>query len=568
MQILHDPRSQDVLRSFLAHAYDSKPWYDVRGQAERLSLFRGFDRLISLDALDIELYDHQQEAVFRVLRDMRGRALLADEVGLGKTIEAGIILREYLLRGLVQSLLILVPASLLTQWRLELVEKLQLDIPVGRTPASFSDERLIASLDTAKRAENAAVIHARRWDIVIVDEAHRLKNRHTANWKFVNAIEKKYLLLLTATPVQNDLRELYNLVTLLQPGQLKTYSQFKQEFVLDRHSPKNLMRLRELLSQVMVRRGRREAFVRFPRREVRSMSVPLSSQERVFYTTMVGHLRQAYRSQPTHKRNLLPFLLLLRETCSHPMAARKTLQAMCRARGARLLTQEALTELLELSEFNSPAKLRLTMDLLVKLQEKAIVFTEFRATQTALVEACRQRGLPAVAYHGGLDSKAKQKAVDMFGRDVQVLVSTEAGGEGHNFQFCHTLINYDLPWNPMRLEQRIGRVHRLGQKRPVTVVNIVTEETIEAYMLYLLDRKIGMFTKVIGELDIILANLEVPYERAVAEIALNSQDEAELQERVEAFGRELMEACRTYERVRSLNAQIFDEDPETVELEA
>jgi SNF2 family DNA or RNA helicase len=568
MQILHDPRSLDVLRSFLTHSYDSKPWFDLRSEAERLSLFRGFDRLVSLDALEIELYEHQHEAVLRVLRDMRGRALLADEVGLGKTIEAGVILREYLLRGLIQSVLVLVPASLVSQWRLELAEKLRLNIPLGRTPASFSGEQIIASLDTAKRAENAAVIHSRRWDMVIVDEAHRLKNRQTANWKFVNAIEKKYLLLLTATPVQNDLRELYNLITLLQPGQLKTYSQFKQEFMLDKHSPKNLVRLRELLSQVMVRRGRREAFVRFPRREVHSMSVPLSRDERLFYTAMVGHLRSAYRSQSANKRNLLPFLLLLRETCSHPAAARRTLQAMCRARGAKLLSEGALTELLELSQFESPAKLHLTIDFLAKLQEKAIVFTEFKATQAALVEACRQAGVSAAVYHGGLDSTAKHAAVAMFRRDAQVLISTEAGGEGHNFQFCQTLINYDLPWNPMRLEQRIGRVHRLGQERPVLVINIVTEETIEAYMLYLLDRKIGMFTKVIGELDIILANLEVPYERVVAGIALNSHDEAELRERMEAFGRELAEACRTYERVRSLNAHIFDDDPQAMELEA
>ncbi|MGI6081369.1 MAG: DEAD/DEAH box helicase [Limnochordia bacterium] len=569
MQILHDPGSLEVLRSFVTGSYDSKQWYELRNEAESLSLSRGFDRLVSLEALDIELYEHQKEAVFRVLRDMRGRALLADEVGLGKTIEAGVTLREYLMRGLVHSVLILVPASLLSQWCLELAEKIKVRIPVGRGPASFETSQVIASLDTAKRPENAAIIHARRWDMVIVDEAHRLKNKKTANWKFVNAIEKKYLLLLTATPVQNDLSELYNLITLLQPGQLKTYSQFKQEFMLDKHSPKNLTRLRELLSEVMVRRGRREVFMRFPRREVRSMAVPLSSEERVFYTAMVDHLRCAYRAQPANKRNLLPLLLLLRETCSHPAAARATLQAMHRVREQRLLPEAALVELLELSHIASPAKLRLTMEFLAGLrQEKAIVFTEFKATQMALAMACQQAGVGATLYHGGLDSKAKQAAIDEFRHSSQVLISTEAGGEGHNFQFCQTLINYDLPWNPMRLEQRIGRVHRLGQQRPVLVVNVVTEGTVEAYMLYLLERKIGMFTKVIGELDIILANLKAPYERVMAEIALESRDEPEMRERIEAFGRELAEACHTYEHVRRLNAQIFDTDSQTMELEA
>ena len=569
MQILHDPGSLEVLSNFLARSYDSKQWYELKNAAERLSLSRGFDRLVSLDALDIELYEHQREAVLRVLRDMRGRALLADEVGLGKTIEAGVILREYMLRGLVRSVLILVPASLLSQWHLELTEKVRVCVPVGRTPASFEKQQVIASLDTAKRPENAVVIHARRWDMVIVDEAHRLKNKRTVNWKFVNAIEKKYLLLLTATPVQNDLSELYNLITLLQPGQLKTYSQFKQEFMLDKHSPKNLSRLRELLSQVMVRRGRREVFIHFPRREVRSMAVPLSGEERSFYVTMVDHLRRAYRAQPANKRNLLPFLLLLRETCSHPAAAGATLQAMRRARGQKLLPEAALVELLELSHGIQPAKLRLTMDVVAGLrQEKAIIFTEFKATQEALAAACQRAGVSAVMYHGGLDGRAKQAAIEEFRCSSQVLISTEAGGEGHNLQFCQTLINYDLPWNPMRLEQRIGRIHRLGQQRPVLVVNVVIEGTIEAYMLYLLERKIGMFTKVIGELDIILANLKAPYERVIAEIALDSRDEPEMRERIEAFGRELTEACHTYERVRRLNAQIFDAESQTLELEA
>ncbi|NMB46742.1 MAG: SWF/SNF helicase family protein [Firmicutes bacterium] len=173
-----------------------------------------------------------------------------------------------------------------------------------------------------------------------------------------------------------------------------------------------------------------------------------------------------------------------------------------------------------------------------------------------------------MAYHGGLDRDAKHEAIERFHQDAQVLVSTQAGGEGHNLQFCHTLINYDLPWNPMRLEQRIGRVHRLGQLERVQVFNIVTEGTIEAYLLYLLDRKIEMFTKVIGELDIILANLKESYETTLAHIALDSHDEQELQSRMEAFGRELYEACRTYEEVRRLNASIFDDQSSVLELEA
>jgi SNF2 family DNA or RNA helicase len=282
MKMMHDPCNLDVLRAYLANEFDTKEWFDLKTEAERLALFRGFDRLISLDTLQIELYDHQREAALRVLRDMRSRALLADEVGLGKTIEAGVVMKEYLLRGLARRVLILTPASLVSQWRGEMSEKFRLEFTPGQSNAAFQHHLVVASIDTAKRTENAAIIHGLKWDLVVVDEAHHLKNKATINWAFVNSIEKKYLLLLTATPMQNDLRELYNLITLLKPGQLKTYTQFKQEFMLDRHSPKNLFRLRELLGEVMVRRSRRETLIHFPNAKFRRCLCRWSAMSRCF----------------------------------------------------------------------------------------------------------------------------------------------------------------------------------------------------------------------------------------------------------------------------------------------
>ena len=181
------------------------------GAAHRNALSR------TMAASGLVPYPYQLATCRRVIDDMRGRAILADEVGLGKTIEAGMILKEYMLRGLVERALILVPASLTWQWQLELREKF--DIPAVRQRATYDWERscsvVVASLDTAKRAPHGDIVQSIDYDLLIVDEAHRLKNARTANWRFVSGIRRKYCVLLTATPVQNDLRELYNLVTLL-----------------------------------------------------------------------------------------------------------------------------------------------------------------------------------------------------------------------------------------------------------------------------------------------------------------------------------------------------------------
>ena len=152
MEIIFHPQNQSVLRLLASQAFDTKEWFDLKTAAERLSLLDGFERLVSLETLDVELYQHQEQAVLKVLKEMRGRAILADEVGLGKTIEAGVILKEYVLRALVQRVLILVPASLVSQWRAELKGKLDLDFAVARTPRDFEHAaRIVASIDTAKR---------------------------------------------------------------------------------------------------------------------------------------------------------------------------------------------------------------------------------------------------------------------------------------------------------------------------------------------------------------------------------------------------------------------------------
>lgn len=558
MQLLYHVGDDDVLEDFLQGRYDTRPWFFLRVQAERLSLSKGFDRLLALDAIPVTPYDHQVRAVVKVLRHMRGRAVLADEVGLGKTIEAGLIMKEYLLRGLVRSALVLTPANLVAQWRQELEDKFGITLRQATARTDWTRyDLVISSLDRAKRPDHAASIAARAWDLVVVDEAHRLKDRASLAWQLVNRLQKKYILLLTATPVQNDLSELYNLITLLKPGQLHTYATFRREFTLDRHSPRNLDTLRELIDDVMVRTARRDTFLRFPPREIRSMAAPMSEAERAFYSALLSLLRKSFAATPKAQRNVLPYMLLLRQATSHPAGSIRTLRAMQRRGTIQHVESRALEKLHRLAGQVVPGKFRLTERALHECGHHAVVFTSFKETLHRLAEHLEDRGVPAVIrFHAGLSSSARREALERFRQERAVLVSTEAGSEGLNLQFCRTVINYDLPWNPLRLEQRIGRVHRIGQTDPVRIYNLVTARTIESYILYLLNKKIDMFSKVIGELEGILINLAEPFEMRLAETFLSWSGEA-LQHRLKEFGAELEEAARRFAHQRRIMDSLF-----------
>ncbi len=258
--------------------FASPELYRLRLQAEHTRLVSGFDELVCLDMLGFTPFDFQVRAAQIVLRRFRGRGMLCDEVGLGKTIEAGLVLKEYLARNIVQRVLIITPPALVEQWREELAVKFGLGDFVSSADAEFRalgsqawerSPRLIASLTTARRAEHRSQIAQIPYDLVIVDEAHHLKNRASASWKFVNDLQRKYILLLTATPVENNLDELYNLITLLKPGQLKTPREFRRQFVVrgDPRLPKNRGQLRELLGDVMVRHTRSQVNMKLPPRQ-------------------------------------------------------------------------------------------------------------------------------------------------------------------------------------------------------------------------------------------------------------------------------------------------------------
>ncbi len=536
--------------------------------ALRIARQRGFERLLALNhARDVQRLEHQIRACLRVLREMKGRALLADEVGLGKTIEAGLILKEYLLRALVRRVLILAPASLLTQWREELQHKFEIPVHVfSRGDAWDGHPILIASLDTAKTASNREAIARRGFDMLVVDEAHRLRNHLTQAWKFIDSLSLKYLLLLTATPVQNDLRELFNLVTLLRPGALGTYREFRRDFVVrgDRRLPKNTRQLSQLLADVMIRTTRSSTSIQFPRREVYTHGLELYAEERRFYDEVSGFVRaMAASDNKLLRRAPWPLLLVVlqKEIGSSAAAALGTLE---RAAQGRLLTVGP--DLRGLLELGRTVQRHAKMDALTELVEesrrageKVLVFSQFRRTVESIGETLAGRGLRVGLFHGGLTARAKDAAVEAFRQELDVMASTEAGGEGRNLQFCRTLVNYDLPWNPMRVEQRIGRIHRIGQTRDVRIHNLAAGGTLESYVLSVLQEKISMFHLVIGEMDQILGNLDwnETFEARVFRLWTANQETRELEKAFGVMGTELQLARERYEHVKSYDREVY-----------
>ncbi|MBX3012126.1 MAG: DEAD/DEAH box helicase [Caldilineaceae bacterium] len=545
------------------------PIYQLRLQAEMLRLSRGFDELLCLDEIAVEHYEHQIETALKALRDMRGRALLADEVGLGKTIEAGIIMKELILRGLVRSILVLTPASLTEQWREELDHKFHESFQVMETPTAWravqGDEtgRWIASIDRAKLKHQSEAILAREYDLLVIDEAHKLKNRSTLAWQFVNQVRKRYVLLLTATPVQNDLMELYSLITILAPGQLGTVRAFRRHFLeqADERQPKNTRSLRRLLNDVMIRNRRSKVDIQFPKRQAAIYHLSLSTPEWQLYADVTDYIRRRFRDVDSNKHLRLTLVTLQRELSSSPQAVAATLRKMVQDGAHGETTRAELQRFLALAEsIPIGRKLHAVKEILERFPGKFLIFTEYRQTLDTLVTHLQQAGIPAIGFHGGLNIEQKEAAVAAFKQEMRVMVSTESGAEGRNLQFCHQLINYDLPWNPMRVEQRIGRLHRLGQQQDVKIFNLSCNETIEAHVIELLARKIRMFELVIGELDLILGNLEgnKSFEDLLREAWESASSSDDLRSRLETLGDVLVRARRTYEQVRESN-EIMDE---------
>ena len=638
------------------------------------------DDLVSLGHTRVDVKPHQVGVVHRVITSYPHRFLLCDEVGLGKTIEAGMILKELRTRGIAKRCLIVVPPNLRRQWQFELKTKFNevfaiLDTDTvrhvrkaeGYTGNPFARyDSVIVSDAWVTGDKQSNDVRQVDWDMIVVDEAHHVRSTRQGNrvattrlYRLVRDLAdptragKRSMLLLTATPMQLQTHELYSLVELLDPvlfasedhfedhrrrarGLSRLVEQLSEGYpisgeepsvTLQRVSgwlglPEDLVRERlersapareavcqellgrHLLSEILIRNRKQVVGGFMPRRAYR-WPVTLTDDERRALEMVEDYVQHGFALAELEKENAFAFVMVLFQklmassirALSRSLAGRRDrllakAAPVVRASAAQLEQffeeQEAAdaiakanlheAEAAELDELvqtlnalpvdsKSEEFIRQVMIIFEEEPEaKVLVFTEFRETQNYLNELLERANRPGRSigvnlFHGQLKPMSKDDAVESFrvGSGPQVLVSTEAGGEGRNFQFCHYLVNYDLPWNPMRVEQRIGRVDRIGQQHVVRVFNLYSEGTVEERVLDVLERRINVFEETVGGLDPILGGTEddlrkilrrAPSERdaALEELGQRLEDQVKRARRAEAQLRDFVMDVKSYSR--------------------
>lgn len=631
--------------------------YHAKYYANELSRVggEGVDRLgrALFDAC-VELNPHQIEAALFALRSPISKGvLLADEVGLGKTVEAGLVLCQYWAERR-RRLLVICPASLRKQWALELSEKFNLPSIIldarsfrEAQRADFANpfrqgEIIITSIHFAGRY--ADLVRAVEWDLVVIDEAHKLRNAYRESNRLGQAIRKatadRRKILLTATPLQNSLVELYGLSTLIDENLFGELPSFRTQYM---NADGDLNGLRERLRTFCWRTLRRDVleYVKYTERRLVTQPFTPSDPEHKLYEAVSAYLqREDNYALPAGQRHLL-VLLVRKVLASSPQAVAGTLEIMLKR--LRRLREEALQnstlvqqliagdeidpdlldELLEdredaLDDFdsdadpsaaatNAPTDLaRLDREIaeledyirwassmgidtktraLLKALEigfaqmagmnppgprKAVVFTESRRTQAYLRQFLEGNGYAGkVLTFNGTNTDPDSQAVyqswlsenrdtgratgsrpvdlrtaliDRFRDSAEILIATEAAAEGINLQFCALVINHDLPWNPQRIEQRIGRCHRYGQQHDVVVINFLNERNEADQRVHqLLESKFHLFSGVFGASDEVLGTIEsgIDFERRVLEICQQCRTRDEIAEAFALLQKEL-----------------------------
>jgi superfamily II DNA or RNA helicase len=511
---------------------------------------------------------HQRYVLERAIEGNNIRYILADEVGLGKTIEAGLIIKELKARGLIKRILVVCPTGLVTQWSLEMREKfgetfhaiLPDEYATIRKITESEDvyggfDQVISPMDSIKPMEKHigrsperiekyneeriySVINS-GWDLVVIDEAHRVagSSGEVARHKLGSllAAASPYLLLLTATPHNGKTEPFLRLIRLIDEEAFPNYNAI----------------VKEQVAPYVIRTEKREAIDNsgnrlFKNRTTKAVSLTWDERhtlQRKLYETVTRYVSKSYNKAMRRRGKNMWFIFLLimmqRLVSSSTSAIRESMERRIRvleqqemqmrsisedefaAMELEMSMEEAMTamsldikeEISELTELVTIAKQAEYQYLDVKIEplltivddlfteernRKVIIFTEFIATQSYLAELLIRRGYKICKLNGSMSIDARNDVLDVFRNESDIMISTDAGGEGLNLQFSNCVINYDLPWNPMKIEQRIGRVDRIGQQRDVIAYNLILTDTIESHVREVLEEKLNAILKELG----------------------------------------------------------------------
>lgn len=587
MSITYDNQVHDTLLSQYQRGYLAPLGrFRLREALDEAQSDPGFDELVSLASLPlVEKLPHQREAALTALKQMRGRALLADEVGLGKTIETSIILKELVLRGLASRILIFCPVQLLGQWQSELYEKFDETFLVfGRdidTSLAWHCPRLIAPYETVRHRFHAEELLRQRYDLVILDEAHYLNYEENERiLRVMKSLQKKYFLLLSATPMHNSLDELYNIITLLRPGHLDDLANFRQQFVDPENPtlPRNLEQLRGYLQAVMIRNSRRQVMKEypFPERDPHTVVLQLDGNSAKFYQAFRDFYKKSLADN-SNRRFLLRMSELVERFCSSSEAFRAPINQLKQDRYAhRHLGREFFHQLESFSANYPPSftesKIRAmeqTLRTFIDQGQSVLVFSQFNETARSLYHRMRRTDIAehCLLYNEEDPPLLRLKSLsDLRDTHAGILFCPGEASEGLNLQFASVMINFDLPWDPMKLEQRIGRIQRIGGRQRITIVNLVLQGTIEEEIFKICQDKIKMFSDVIGQVEEILGNLreEDDFRAMICDSFLERHVEAEEGESIaaqvylEQALQEAIEKSSTDDATNALNMIFFD----------
>ncbi|MFQ6054949.1 MAG: helicase-related protein, partial [Methanosarcinales archaeon] len=539
-------------------------------EANRIRLAYQFDPLLAVNVSQVDPLPHQIEAVYHyVLKHPKIRFLIADDAGAGKTIMAGLIIKELQYRNLAQRILIVAPSSLKDQWRRELKEKFNLKFKIiDRNVMNAlwgenvweEETHCITSIDFLKQNEIKQSITGVRWDLVIVDEAHKMaaykyhtkdgvKIEKTDRYK-VGEILSKYathILFLTATPHKGDEENFRLFLDLLKPG-FFSKTELLKESVENKENPIFVRRLKEDMKDF---KGNNL----FPPRKVKTIKFRLTEEEKELYNAVTDYVRN-YFDKAREKRSIAFAMMILQRrltSCVNSVLSslerrKKRLEELLELpdkikdneeyNQIKNFTEDDLEDLEEKERWKIEKKLEhLTLakniedvkieisqvekliekankvkaleveSKLVKLRDelltslgdrKLLIFTEFKDTLFYLEGKLKEWGYKVNVIHGDMNLDARIKAEYEFKHNTQIMVATEAAGEGINLQFCSLMVNYDIPWNPNRLDQRMGRIHRYLQNKEVFIWNMISIDTIEGQVLDKVFDKLDKMKKSLG----------------------------------------------------------------------